>query len=92
MYCRIFYSSSADSRRSLFQLQSGLFFDASERSRRDISPWVRHGDSARFDRMLELDMTSFLSDLHPTVRLQGGDYALRIHEYLYTLRYWISSV
>src|SRR4051812_26482002 len=76
----------------LLQLQTRLLFDASECSRRDISPRVRHRHPPRFGRMLELDMTSFLGDLHPAVRLQSGDYVLRIHEYLYTLGRATSSV
>jgi hypothetical protein len=42
--------------------------------------------------MLELDMASLLSDLHPTIGLQGRNDILRIHTYLYTLIPVLSSV
>jgi hypothetical protein len=41
--------------------------------------------------MLELDMASLLSDLHPTIGLQGRN-DIRIHTYLYTLIPVLSSV
>jgi len=47
----------------LFQLQTRLLFDASERSGRDISTRVGYRYPPRFGRMFELNMTSLLGDL-----------------------------
>src|SRR2546423_974765 len=45
---------------------------------------MRDRHPPRFGWMLELDMTSLLSDLNPTVCSNRGNDVSRIHEYLYT--------
>jgi hypothetical protein len=57
-----------------------------------ISLGMRNRHPSRFDRMLELDMTSLLGDLNPAIRLEGRDDLLRIDAHLYTLFAALSSV
>jgi hypothetical protein len=56
-----------------------------------ISLGMRNRHPSRFDRMLELDMTSLLGDL-TAIRLEGRDDLLRIDAHLYTLFAALSSV
>src|SRR5262249_7230866 len=80
------YSPSANGsvRYSLFQFQARLFFDAPERSFRNVLPGMRDGHPPWFRRVLELDMTSLLRDLDPTICFQSGNYVFRVYAHRYT--------
>jgi hypothetical protein len=58
---------------SLFQFQVRLLFDAPKRAYRDIPLRMGHCHPPRFGRMLELDMTSLLGDLNPTICFKSGN-------------------
>src|SRR5882757_3056103 len=76
------------------KFQTGLPFDAPERSDRYVLLRMRHGHAAFLGRVLELNVAAVLIDLEPAIILQGlDDVPRRLHlVYLYTLKRRVNKV
>jgi hypothetical protein len=61
------------------ELDAGLALDASERPCRKILLGMRHGDPARANRVLQLDVASFLGDFEPAVSFEAAEYVSAAH-------------
>jgi hypothetical protein len=73
-------------------IPAGLPEDIAQRADRDVPSRVRHGDVARFGRVLELLVIAFPADANPTVGLKPLDHLGTPHvAYQYTIRKVTSS-